>query len=93
MRNVKGMVLATAVGALFAAGARAETTAPPKEKEVAKKVRCAGTNGCKGKSSCMSKANSCMGQNSCKGKGWTFEKTAKVCTDKGGKVLTESAGM
>jgi hypothetical protein len=93
-RTVKGVVLATAVGALFAAGtARGETKAPPKDKETTKQVRCGGSNDCKGKSSCMSQANSCMGQNSCKGKGWTIEKSAKACADKGGKVLGDAAGM
>lgn len=93
-QTVKGVVLATAVGALFTARVtRAETKAPPKEKETTQQVRCGGTNDCKGKSACMSKANSCMGQNSCKGKGWTIEKSAKICTDKGGKVLGDATGM
>jgi hypothetical protein len=85
-QTVRGLVLASAVGALFTAGAvRAET--PAKEKEDSKQVRCGGANACKGKSACATKTSGCMGQNACKGKGWTHEKSAKACTDKGGTVL------
>jgi uncharacterized membrane protein len=81
---MKGALVATAVCSLFAAGA---ATAAEKTKESAKVVRCAGVNECKGKGSCAGADNACKAQNSCKGKGWTEEKSAKICTDKGGKVL------
>jgi hypothetical protein len=53
-------------------------------------VKCAGVNDCKGKGSCAGADNACKAQNSCKGKGWTEEKSAKACTDKGGKVLASN---
>ena len=86
-QTVKGLALAGAVGALLAAAvARAEDKAPAKEKEGGA-VRCAGVNACKGQGACASATNGCAGSNGCKGKGWVTEKTAKACTDKGGKVV------
>jgi hypothetical protein len=86
-QTVKGLALASAVGALFAAGAaRAETKAATKEKQGGP-VRCAGVNGCKGQGACATAKNSCAGANACKGQGWVEEKTAQACTDKGGSVV------
>ncbi len=88
---MKGAVIATAVCSLFASGtALAGEKAATKEKQGAKVVKCAGVNECKGKGSCAGADNSCKAQNECKGKGWTEEKSAKVCTDKGGKVLASN---
>jgi hypothetical protein len=89
-QTVKGLVLASAVGALFASGqARAETKTLPKPKELTKEVHCAGVNSCSGKGSCASASNGCAGQNSCKGKGWV-PASAQECKAKGGKVLADA---
>jgi hypothetical protein len=88
---MKGAVIASAVFSLFASGtALAGEKVAAKEKEGAKVVKCAGVNECKGKGSCAGADNACKAQNSCKGKGWTEEKSAKACTDKGGKVLASN---
>jgi uncharacterized membrane protein len=88
---MKGAVIATAVCSLFASGtALAGEKVAAKEKQGAKVVKCAGVNECKGKGSCAGADNSCKAQNECKGKGWTEEKSAKVCKDKGGKVLASN---
>lgn len=52
------------------------------------KIKCSGINACKGTSECKTAGSACHGKNTCKGKGWTTT-TAKDCTDKGGKVVTE----
>jgi uncharacterized membrane protein len=88
---MKGAVIASAVFSLFASGtALAGEKAAAKEKEGAKVVRCAGVNECKGKGSCAGADNACKAQNACKGHGFTEEKSAKVCTDKGGKILASN---
>ena len=88
---MKGAMIATTVCSLFAAGAAgAAEKAAAKPKDGAKVVQCAGINECKGKGSCAGADNACKAQNSCKGKGWTEEKSAKACTDKGGKVIASN---
>ncbi len=87
---MRGAVVASAVFSLFASGTALAGEKAAKEKEGAKVVKCAGVNECKGKGSCAGADNACKAQNSCKGKGWTEEKSAKVCTDKGGKVLASN---
>jgi uncharacterized membrane protein len=87
---MKGAVIATSVCSLFAASAARAGEEAGKTKEGAKVVKCAGVNECKGKGSCAGADNACKAQNSCKGKGWTEEKSAQVCTDKGGKVLASN---
>ena len=88
---MKGAVIATAVCSLFASGvALAGEKAASRTKDAPKVVKCAGVNECKGKGSCAGADNACKAQNSCKGKGLTEEKSAKVCTDKGGKVLASN---
>jgi uncharacterized membrane protein len=87
---MKGAVIATTVCSLFAAGAARAGEKAEKTKEGAKVVKCAGVNECKGKGSCAGADNACKAQNSCKGKGFTEEKSAKACTDKGGKVIASN---
>jgi uncharacterized membrane protein len=87
---MKGAVIATAVFSLFASGTALAGEKAAKAKEGAKVVKCAGVNECKGKGSCAGADNACKAQNSCKGQGWTEEKSAKVCSDKGGKVLASN---
>jgi hypothetical protein len=90
-QSMKGVILASAVGALFAAGQAHAATKVPKPKEVSPMVRCAGVNGCKGKGSCASASNGCAGQNGCKGKGW-IEASLKECKAKGGTVVEDEGG-
>jgi uncharacterized membrane protein len=83
IRNaMKGAAVAAAVCSMFVAGnARAD------EKPKQGAVHCAGINSCKGQGNCAGADNACKAQNSCKGKGWVEAKSAKECTDKGGKVI------
>jgi hypothetical protein len=83
--NVKNAVIASAVASMFLSGA---AMAKGKgQKKTASVTKCAGINECKGQGACSGADNSCKSQNDCKGKGWSETKTAKACTDKGGKVL------
>jgi hypothetical protein len=81
---VKGAAVAAAVCSMFAAG---NVRADEMSKDMPKVTQCAGLNACKGQGSCAGADNSCKAKNSCKGKGWVETKTAKECTDKGGKVV------
>jgi uncharacterized membrane protein len=87
---MKGAVIATAVFSMFASGTALAAGKSEKMKDGAKVVKCAGVNECKGHGSCAGADNGCKGQNECKGKGFTEEKSAKVCTDKGGHVLASN---
>lgn len=88
---MKGAVIASAVFSLFASGtALAGEKSAGMTKDGAKVVKCAGVNECKGKGSCAGADNACKAQNACKGHGFTEEKSAKACTDKGGKVLASN---
>ncbi|MFI4937076.1 MAG: hypothetical protein ACHQJ6_01015 [Candidatus Berkiellales bacterium] len=79
-----GMVMAAAVGALFATSTFAADAATSEAN--AATIKCVGANACKGQSSCKTATSSCKGQNSCKGTGFVMSATEKECTDKGGKV-------
>jgi uncharacterized membrane protein len=86
-KTLKGAVVASAVASLFAAGAFAQQAdKPPAAAD--KGVKCSGVNSCKGQGSCAGAGHGCAGKNSCKGTGWSYTKTDKECTDKGGKVVT-----
>jgi uncharacterized membrane protein len=87
-KSTKGMVIASAVAALFASQAFGGDKAAPKKdtKQTADKVRCGGINECKGKGECGGANGACAGTNECKGQGWFFS-TEKDCKAKGGKVL------
>ena len=52
-----------------------------------KGVKCSGINSCKGQGACAGAGHGCAGKNSCKGTGWSYTKSEKECTDKGGKVV------
>lgn len=82
--SMKGAAIAAAVFSLLAAG---NAQAGEKAKEGDMGVKCAGINACKGQGSCAGADNACKSHNGCKGKGWVETKTAKECTDKGGKVV------
>ncbi|HSW07092.1 hypothetical protein [Aquabacterium sp.] len=82
--NIKsGVAIATAAAALFSTGLLATSTVQAADAG----VKCSGTNSCKGSSECKTASSSCKGQNSCKGQGWVNAKSAKECTDAGGKVV------
>jgi uncharacterized membrane protein len=85
--TMRGAVIAAAVGALFAGGARADEKADKAAKAGGDSVKCAGINECKGHGSCAGADNSCKGQNGCKGQGLT-ETSSKDCKAKGGKIAT-----
>lgn len=85
--NTSGMLLATAVAALFMNG---PVMAAEQGGAQEAKVHCGGINACKGQSECKTATNACKGQNSCKGKGF-ISTTEKECADKGGKVLAAPA--
>ena len=83
MKIKSGVAIATAAAALFSTGLLATSTVHAADAG----VKCAGSNSCKGTSECKTASSSCKGQNSCKGQGWVNAKSAKECTDKGGKVV------
>lgn len=83
MSTVKsGVALATVAAALFSSGLLATPVAQAADGG----VKCTGINSCKGSSECKTAKSECKGHNSCKGQGWVSTKTAKECTDQGGKV-------
>jgi hypothetical protein len=82
----RGVAIASAVFALLAAGTAQAKEKAMKEKEMTQMVRCEGANACKGHGACAGADNACKAQNACKGKGFTEEKSAKACEEKGGKV-------
>ncbi len=83
---LKGALIAAAVASLFVAGA---AMAADEGKSEAETVKCSGGNACKGKGACGGADHGCAGKNACKGQGWEKTASAKECTDKGGKVVTE----
>ncbi|MBS0289591.1 MAG: hypothetical protein JSS07_06115 [Proteobacteria bacterium] len=89
MAKKSGMILAAAVGALFATSVFAASSASSTSGDLT--VKCVGGNACKGSSACKTSDNACKGQNSCKGKGWVMVASEKDCTDKGGKVEAAAA--
>ncbi len=80
-KKVKGAILATMVGSLFAT---ASVVAQNSSSNAT--VKCIGANACKGKSACQTASNGCQGQNSCKGKGYVMASSKKACLKKGGRV-------
>ena len=83
MKSFKsGLAIATAAAALLSSGLLATTTVQAADAG----VKCAGINSCKGTSECKTAKSECKGQNGCKGQGWSSAKSAKECTDAGGKV-------
>ena len=82
-----GVIVASALAAMFSFAAHAGDAAPAKDKG-GDGVMCSGINECKGKGACggAGMANECKGKNACKGKGVQAMKTEKECADKGGKV-------
>lgn len=86
--NVKNAAIASAVASMFLAGASmAKGKATKKTNTV---VKCGGINDCKGQGECAGADNACKGMNDCKGQSYKEVKTAKECTDKGGKVLADN---
>ena len=79
--NTTGLLLATAVAALFVNSPVMAADSGTQEA----KVHCGGINACKGQSECKTATNECAGKNACKGKG-IVSTTEKECADKGGKV-------
>jgi hypothetical protein len=88
--TTRGIAIAGAVCALLAAGTAQAKEKAAKQKQTTQMVRCGGANACKGHGACAGAENACKGQNACKGHGFTEEKSAKACEDKGGKVLAST---
>ncbi len=84
---MKGALVAGAVCSPFAAGTARAGEKAARAKEGAKVVMCGGINACKGQGACAGADNACKAQNACKGQGWVETKSAKACTDRGGKVV------
>lgn len=83
-RKSRGLLIAGAAAALFAAGGLAPISAQAEDT----KVQCMGVNACKGQSDCATASNGCKGQNACKGKGMK-EMTKADCDAAGGTVKSE----
>ena len=79
MKIVTGTTLAIAAAALI-------HIAPVVATEGNGKVRCYGTNACRGQGSCAGANNQCAGLNSCRGKG-IKEMTRADCETAGGEVV------
>lgn len=79
-RRIMGLAIAATAAALFTAGFTAPATAAGDVK-----VKCYGTNACKGKGECKTAANQCRGKNSCKGKGFE-EMTETACIERHGRA-------
>jgi hypothetical protein len=77
-----GIVLAGVAAALLASGV---VVAAHNDTNHGK-VKCEGSNSCKGKGACKSAKNGCKGQNSCKGKGLEMKDSEKECKEAGGTV-------
>ncbi len=84
---MKGALVAGAVCSLFAAGTARAGEKAVKVKDAPRVVMCGGLNACKGQGSCAGADNACKAQNACKGQGWVEAKSAKECTDQGGKIV------
>ncbi len=84
-KKTTGAILATVVAGMVFAGHAMATDAPAPTTTA--KVKCSGTNSCKGTGACKSATNSCKGQNGCKGKGWVEVDSEKACTDQKGTVV------
>ncbi|MGH8679124.1 MAG: BufA2 family periplasmic bufferin-type metallophore [Burkholderiales bacterium] len=78
-RRLVSVAIATAAAALFAAGAVGTASG----QDV--KVKCYGSNSCKGHSDCKTSMSSCKGKNACKGKGFEMMEE-KACIEKVGRA-------
>ncbi len=83
--TMKGAFLAAAAFGFL--GSLAPQAMAAGDKDGGDQIICDGINACKGQGSCAGADNACKGQNACKGMGWSDAKSAKECTDKGGKVV------
>ena len=81
-RNRRGVLLATAVAALFVASPAIAAHHESGEGH----VKCEGGNACKGQGVCAGEAHECAGKNECKGKGWTKSESKEACEEAGGTV-------
>jgi hypothetical protein len=71
-RKMSSVALAAAAAVMFSTVMVGTASAADEAK-----VKCEGTNSCKGKSACKTEKNSCKGQNACKGQGFTEMTQAK----------------
>ncbi len=84
MVNIKtGVAVAVAAAGLFAVSVPAMSAGMADKAD----VKCAGANGCKGKSECKTAGGSCKGTNSCKGQGWVKVASMEACKTAGGTVV------
>jgi hypothetical protein len=88
--NAKSFIVAGAAALLIISGG---VTARADQSAGAAKLKCMGANSCKGQGSCATAKNDCKGKNACKGQAWIQTSSAKECTDKGGKVMTDKKAM
>lgn len=87
-KKLSGAILATAAAAIFSTGMLSTANVHAAEDG---KVKCVGTNSCKGSSDCATAENSCKGQNVCGGHGFVFAESAEACEADGGTLLAEEA--
>ena len=90
MDTFKGVMVATAVAAMFGAvgcgGSDDENTGAEQQ---AQEIKCEGGNECAGTSECKSAGgNECKGTNSCAGQGWIYTDSEQECIDLGGMPVT-----
>jgi len=81
----RGVLIASAVAGLFAAGLAG---GPTGSAQAADEVHCYGINACKAKGDCGGKGHSCAGENACRGKGY-LKLDKETCLKIQGARLTE----
>ncbi len=84
----QGVLIASAVAALFAAGLVGPPASPA---QAADPIHCYGINACKGKGDCGGKGHTCAGENTCKGKGYIKLDRETCLKIQGARVAEEPA--
>lgn len=85
--KVAGIAMATAAAAMFLAGCQSNPGSGSMQSADSStaKMKCFGSNACKGQGECKTAMNSCKGQNACKGHGFVMT-TEKACAEHFGRA-------
>ncbi len=79
-KRLAGLAIAATAAALFMTGCAAPGGGTQGIDSGSLKVKCYGSNSCKGQSECKTAMSACKGQNSCKGQGFGMM-TDKACVE------------
>lgn len=85
--KVAGIAMATAAAAMFLAGCQSNPGSGVSQSADSSmaKMKCFGSNACKGQGECKTAMNACKGQNACKGHGFVMT-TEKACAEHFGRA-------